>query len=309
MNKKKFIFATIGIFLLFCGWSPPAFSQESITAPFSDVHIEDRHYVAIEYLREQGFIQGYEDGKFYPGRDIDRASALALLFKVIKPKPARNILKVPFADVQTTSWFYSLIEQSYSKGVIQGYPDKLFHPERIVNKAQSLKIALLLQNDSLPSEVTTRPYSDVELGTWLTPFAEISHERGLFTETRENGGELLGDTPLTRGQFAEFVYRLIKSNQEEKFGRATFYADFLAGHGTSAGDAYNPDHLTTAHPTLPFGTKILVKNLANGKEVQVIVNDRGPYAIGVHLDLSKSAFSSIASLGTGIIDIEYKVVQ
>ena len=82
----------------------------------------------------------------------------------------------------------------------------------------------------------------------------------------------------------------------------------MAGRSVSSGDTYQPQVFTTAHRSLPFGTKLLVKNLANGKEVEVTVNDRGPYATGVELDLSKSAFSAIASTGAGIITVEYKII-
>lgn len=286
----------------------PATEAQSL-APFSDVQPENKHYMAIKYLKDQGYVEGFPDGTFRPGNDIDRAQALAMLFKVLKPKPARSIAKMSFADVKPTQWFYPIIQEAFSKSIVRGYPDKLFHPEKKINKAESLKAALLLENNTLPDEVTQKPYSDVETDVWYAIFAQVSRQRSLFTESRDHEGALYPDETLNRGQFAELMYRMIKSKQESSFGRATFYADFLAGHGTSGGDAYDPTHLTTAHPTLPFGTKLLVKNLANGKEVEVVVNDRGPYAIGVHLDLSKTAFSTIASVSTGIINIEYKVVQ
>jgi len=60
--------------------------------------------------------------------------------------------------------------------------------------------------------------------------------------------------------------------------------------------------LTAAHPWLPFGTVVTVTNLANGKSVKVVINDRGPFG-GRIIDLSPDAFSALASLGTGVIDV------
>jgi resuscitation-promoting factor RpfB len=78
-------------------------------------------------------------------------------------------------------------------------------------------------------------------------------------------------------------------------------------HGTESGEAswysFAPgDGLTAAHPWLPFGTVVTVTNLANGRSIQVVINDRGPFG-GRVIDLSEEAFSTLASLGTGVIDV------
>jgi len=78
-------------------------------------------------------------------------------------------------------------------------------------------------------------------------------------------------------------------------------------HGTEAGEAswysFAPgDGLTAAHPWLPFGTVVTVENLANGKTVQVVINDRGPFG-GRVIDLSSEAFTRIAPLGQGVCQV------
>jgi uncharacterized protein YabE (DUF348 family) len=77
-----------------------------------------------------------------------------------------------------------------------------------------------------------------------------------------------------------------------------------ATHGTQVGEAswysFAPgDGLTAAHPWLPFGTVVTVENLANGRTVQVVINDRGPFG-GRIIDLSEEAFARIAPLGQGV---------
>ena len=86
---------------------------------------------------------------------------------------------------------------------------------------------------------------------------------------------------------------------------ASWYA---TGSRTANGEAFNPDGITAASKTLPFNTKVKVTNLANGQSVVVRINDRGPYITGRCLDLSRGAFSQIASLGTGAITVAYEVV-
>jgi uncharacterized protein YabE (DUF348 family) len=78
-------------------------------------------------------------------------------------------------------------------------------------------------------------------------------------------------------------------------------------HGSETGEAswysFAPGSgLTAAHPWLPFGTVVTVTNVATGKSIRVVINDRGPFG-GRIIDLSEEAFSALASLGTGVIDV------
>jgi len=69
------------------------------------------------------------------------------------------------------------------------------------------------------------------------------------------------------------------------------------------GQAMNPAAMITAHKTLPFGTKLRVVNVNNGKSVVVRVTDRGPYIPGRILDLSYGAFKAIASPKRGVVRV------
>jgi peptidoglycan lytic transglycosylase len=68
--------------------------------------------------------------------------------------------------------------------------------------------------------------------------------------------------------------------------RAAWYGNELRGHRTASGETFNPDALTAAHKSLPFGTCLVVGNPKTGKTVAVRVNDRGPFVSGLTLDLS-----------------------
>jgi rare lipoprotein A len=65
------------------------------------------------------------------------------------------------------------------------------------------------------------------------------------------------------------------------------------------GKPMNPGAMTTAHPHLPFGTRLLVVNQSNGRSVVVTTSDRGPYVHDRILDLSVGAFSRISSTSKG----------
>jgi rare lipoprotein A len=84
--------------------------------------------------------------------------------------------------------------------------------------------------------------------------------------------------------------------------------DNYHGQTTANGERYNAYGLSTAHRSLPFGTRLRVTNQVNGKSVIVRVNDRGPFVGGRSLDLSYGAFSSIASPSQGVARVCYSKV-
>ena len=71
--------------------------------------------------------------------------------------------------------------------------------------------------------------------------------------------------------------------------RATWYGNELAGNRTASGERFNPNGLTAAHRSLPFGTCLRVGNPKTGRTVSVRVNDRGPFTKGVSLETSLMA--------------------
>lgn len=97
--------------------------------------------------------------------------------------------------------------------------------------------------------------------------------------------------------------------QAQEKGKASYYAKELHGRRMASGMTYHRDSLTCAHPFLPFGTKLRVKNLANGKEVVVSVQDRGPYVRGRIIDLSQSAAAQLGMIGHGVVAVEVSIYR
>ena len=89
----------------------------------------------------------------------------------------------------------------------------------------------------------------------------------------------------------------------ETTGFASYYADSLHGNKTASGERYDKDKLTAAHPWLPFGTRLLVTNLKNGRTVEVRVNDRGPFIKGRIIDLSRAAAKKLKMIRSGIAKV------
>jgi peptidoglycan lytic transglycosylase len=82
----------------------------------------------------------------------------------------------------------------------------------------------------------------------------------------------------------------------------------LAGRRTASGERFDPAALTAAHRELPFGTRLRVTNLDNGRSVTVRINDRGPFAQGRILDLSFAAARELGMLRSGVARVRIEVL-
>ena len=89
-------------------------------------------------------------------------------------------------------------------------------------------------------------------------------------------------------------------------GIASFYTE---GTQTASGERFDTHELTAAHPTLQFGTRLHVTNVATGRSVTVRVNDRGPFVPGRDVDVSYAAAERLGMVGAGIAKVKLDVVQ
>ena len=90
-----------------------------------------------------------------------------------------------------------------------------------------------------------------------------------------------------------------KTGRVLQSGMASWYGPGFHGRKTANGERFDMYELTAAHKTLPLGSRVMVRNPANGKEVVVRINDRGPYAPGRILDLSQAAASQLGLIARG----------
>lgn len=89
-------------------------------------------------------------------------------------------------------------------------------------------------------------------------------------------------------------------------GQASYYADKFNGRRTANGEIFRQHKRTAASKTIPFGTRVKVRNLSNNRTVKVRINDRGPFVKGRIIDLSKSAARRIGMLRAGVENVEIK---
>jgi len=91
-------------------------------------------------------------------------------------------------------------------------------------------------------------------------------------------------------------------------GLASWYGQRHQGHATASGEIYDVNKLTAAHRTFPFGTRLRVTNVENGRSVVVRVNDRGPWVNDRILDVSQAAAKALGMIGEGVTRVEIVVL-
>ncbi len=92
-------------------------------------------------------------------------------------------------------------------------------------------------------------------------------------------------------------------------GIASFMADETHGRQTANGEMYDMRQMVGAHLTLPFNTVVAVRNLENGQEVEVRINDRGPYVRGRIIDLSFEAAKQLGFIEKGSAEVEIEIIK
>ncbi|OJJ14771.1 hypothetical protein BKI52_41605 [marine bacterium AO1-C] len=92
-------------------------------------------------------------------------------------------------------------------------------------------------------------------------------------------------------------------------GKASYYHNKFHGRKTASGQTYNRYRLTAAHKTLPFNTKVEVRNLKNNRKVLVVINDRLPRTSTRSIDLSRAAAERIGMIRDGVVSVEMKILR
>lgn len=136
----------------------------------------------------------------------------------------------------------------------------------------------------------------------------------LLTSTFSVGllGEALAASSTTRVNQRQTIQSSLQETSSQLLarmrGRASWYGPRFHGRRTASGERFNAGAYTAAHRSLPFGTKVRVTNLRNGRAVIVRINDRGPYSGGRVIDLSKAAAQAIGMIRSGTAPVRIEIV-
>jgi rare lipoprotein A len=100
-----------------------------------------------------------------------------------------------------------------------------------------------------------------------------------------------------------------QTNSHVQKGKAAFYSQALEGHTTACGGTYMASRLTTAHRSLPCGTKVKITNTKNGKSVVATVNDWGPTSRRFIVDVSRAVAEKLDFVKQGTTTVKVEIVK
>lgn len=138
--------------------------------------------------------------------------------------------------------------------------------------------------------------------------------RSLQDLRKQKADEKRAEVALRRKKLQPVSITALSEPAEPNFqtfeaGKASYYADKFNGRSTASGEIFSNALMTAAHKTLPFGTRVRVRNPSNGNTIEVIINDRGPFTPGRIIDLTSYGFSQLDNLSRGVIDVEIEVLD
>ncbi|MCW6037346.1 septal ring lytic transglycosylase RlpA family protein [Spirulina subsalsa FACHB-351] len=164
------------------------------------------------------------------------------------------------------------------------YPTSAVIAEETGKDEKEIQVAVVGQPESPPKEekVMTR-----------SPHAPRSQNR--VSSQRRTTSEAVAYRPAPA---TSHLYR----------GVASWYGPNFHGRRSASGEIYNQNAMTAAHRTLPFGTRVRVTNLNNGRSVVVRINDRGPFIAGRVIDLSRGAAQEIGLIRSGVAPVSVEVL-
>jgi len=180
-----------------------AFAEEEV---FSDVKGSHPNSVAIAYFKQEGFIGGYDDGTFKAENGVNRAEAAKIINEVIDFDFNGGIYEDCFPDC-VDQWFEAYVCAAAEQGWVGGFSDGKFYPTYSVTKMQALKMGIMALDLEFPS-VSQKPYGDVDLNTWMTPYAAYAKANNVVT-----GSLFYPNEELNRASFVQLLYDVIKSSE------------------------------------------------------------------------------------------------
>lgn len=216
---------------------------------FSDV--TDRNTImAVESLRLMGVLDGYNDNTFRPGAALNRAQFCKMAVYAMHGQEELGLYSTVtiFPDVKPSHWASAYINMASRKGIIAGYPDGRFHPERTVTVGQAVTILLRMLG-----------YEDKDIGgVWPASYMAVGATVGLTDGVGANG-----NATLTRGQAAQLFLNLLRADMKEKGSYlSSLGGTVLANQVLVTSSAAGPDGKETA---MKLASGETVYQMASGK--------------------------------------------
>ncbi|MEV4901972.1 S-layer homology domain-containing protein [Citricoccus sp. NPDC055426] len=187
------------------GSSPTASSP--CLVDFSDVAPRHTFYLAVTWLACAGLTNGYSDGSFGVGKDINRGEAITLLYRMSGDSHQAGA-SIDYPDVQPSHFAFTAVSWAREKGITQGYSDGTFGVGQDINRGELATFMLRAAGIDDYTPPATSPYSDMQDQRHRYFFGPAAwlQQTGMITGYAD--GSFRPGRPITRGESAKFLYAL-----------------------------------------------------------------------------------------------------
>jgi hypothetical protein len=170
----------------------------------------------IEYLTTLNIMDPYEDGNFYPTKEITRGELAVLLVKA-KGFEVTKEIKVRFVDVPLQSYEAPYVSLAVERKYINGFPDGTFQPNKRITRAETATILARFSGLYLKPKIAKPPYWDVPVDHWAAPAIAATKDTGLFAYiadrgfgpkmylTRAEAAEIIAKTPFAKQKIEDLI--------------------------------------------------------------------------------------------------------
>ena len=179
------------------------------SALFADMPYGTWYYEDVRYGVAEGLVNGYTDGTFHPENTIKRSEVVSILYRAAG-SPAQETA-AEFPDVAADDWYAPAVAWAQAQGIVLGYDDGLFHPERPVTRAQLAVFFCRFAGAAPGDTAALRSFPDrADVPDWAARELAWAVDEGLINGSRINGKDYL--KPLnqaTRAQFVAILHRYL----------------------------------------------------------------------------------------------------
>jgi len=179
----------------------------SNAGPFNDVFtLVHTFFNYVEKLRTFRIVQGYNGHIYKPNQSITRAEALKLIMKSAKIEAINDLHFHDYADLENNIWFYNYIQTASFEGIVKGYSDGYFRPNRNVSRIEFLKMVMNTGKVKI-NDNYTNPFLDMNNNFWGTSFAKTGYNVGIISGYAND--VFIPNQDITRAEAAKIVSYLL----------------------------------------------------------------------------------------------------
>ncbi len=165
----------------------------------------------IEDLYEKKIVSGADVSHYNPDKPITRAEFTKIVVNMYSiPMKDAESLTSSFKDVKESEWYAAYVQAAYDKGIVSGYTNQTFNPNKPITRAEAMKIILSASGVTLSEPTEDSKFTDVKKKDWFAKYVEYAAANGIVTGYED--GTFGYNKPITRGEVAKIADLLLKDN-------------------------------------------------------------------------------------------------